>query len=371
MKNLKGCTFLFVFFLILGSCGSGVSVYEPAQESGLDNPEVNDGGGSSDDATTAALLSAIFDGDDGEIVVNAEDCEAGTVAVSLNQFSEARVVNIATSIKALSVIPNHPKYAIYKEKVVKKIGQLFSSNWGDDEAMAKTIKILVSNLSEENYALLLKLSQEASIATFDSTDKLAKNETFSCACDKYEEEKEKKKDINYCDATEIEKFKLALDDETEELVDRCKYAIAALSEINNAGPNCIEYAGLKEHYYNTCEIKCQNEYVPIFNKYISEVQKPGDAYCVKALDAASMASKSGVCMDWIIQNMVSSYEGTCGAIASGICSDYSAEFEALYSKIVCTDLSALQKIIDGAYEAGCNVSKEKEIYHLCNIHIKR
>ena len=370
MKNLRGCTFLFVFFLILGSCGSGVSVYEPGQVPGLDNPEADGGSddGGSDDATIA-LLSAIFDDDDEELIVDdAKACPEGTEAVAAETRSMANVVDISTGVRALNVIPSHAKYAVYEARVVNKLKRLFLSNLEDDAGMAEILKILISRLSEKDYELLLKLTEKASLIAFNSTATLEKKVVYSCTCsEKYREKEEKGDGIFYCDPGEVLKFKLALDDETVELVDRCKSAIAALTAINEFDDGCIEYTGLKQHYYNTCENKCQNEYVPIFNKYIGAVQKPGDPYCEEAAKIASKAKESGVCMDWILQNMVNSYEVKCGASALGICLDYSKKFEEVYNEVACKDLSALQKVIDEAATAGCYVSKMKEIYKKCDV----
>ncbi len=55
MKTLKGLSLFFVFFLVLGSCGSGVSLYEPGTGPGAE-PGPGDSEGSA--IATAALLSA-------------------------------------------------------------------------------------------------------------------------------------------------------------------------------------------------------------------------------------------------------------------------------------------------------------------------
>jgi hypothetical protein len=363
MKTLKGLGLVFVFSLIFGACGSNVPLYEPGT-----NPGGGEDGVASDDATYA-LLTAIFEEEEkAELVDDAMLCPPNTEAMAAEYDTFADAKNIATRVKALRVISNSAVYPVYEEKVVKSLKNLLLSNRMDDSIFNEVIKIILSRLSDEEYAKLKELVEKASLQAFEKEESFEEAKAmYVCNCtDKYEEKKKADEDLKYCSQEQVYKFKTVLDSKLT-LTERCRVAEEVLTEINRFSPNCVEYPALKSHYHHICLNACESNYIDAFKKYISAVQSPGDKFCVESQNILKKAQTSGACSDVMLREMMKVYDDRCLAASNPVCEEQSKKFEEIYMKSACSDIDALKQTIEEADKAGCDTSAMKKKVDSCQV----
>jgi len=411
LKNLKSCTFLFVFFLILGSCGSGVAVYEPGQESGLDNPAA--GGGNLDDASLSEeLLTAIFE-DGEETVANKEDCPKGTTPVPIETKTAASVTGLATRVKALNAIkPSYEKYDLYKYKVVDGLKELFLSSLGlKDDEVEEIIQILTAHLSDSDYKLLMELADGADGASnkaFNDSDKSVKK-SYSCTPTAgYKEKYEKGEAIVPCDLGVINDFDKAIEDKELSLEKRCKGAEQALSQINSS--SCMQYGAKKARYIEVCVSTVEQKVgisstIYTGDRYVKEGQMAGFDTAISGLDynlpwsckwytASAKADAEFKLIDhtgcgYSINSPTIALDGTkyfftvsngertsksnivtlyVSAVENPAdCSVHQSKFDAAYEESACSDITFLKSTMADSEKLGCDVSSMAKIVAGCEV----